>query len=52
MGKQTANDIIKIIEAISAYECTPVEINKANLKRAAHIYFTQTVNVVKDVNDL
>jgi hypothetical protein len=37
-------DIVKIIEAISAYEGIPVEINKANLTRAANIYFTQTVS--------
>jgi DNA-binding MarR family transcriptional regulator len=36
-------DIIDIIEAISTYEETPVEITPANLKRAASIYFTQTV---------
>ena len=35
-------DIIHIIESISAYEGIPVEINKANLKRAASIYFTKT----------
>jgi hypothetical protein len=44
-------DIINIIEAISAYEGIPVEINKANLKRAANIYFTQTITV-KDVDDI
>jgi predicted ATPase with chaperone activity len=44
-------DIINIIEAISAYESIPVEINKTNLKRAAIIYFTQTITV-KDVDDL
>lgn len=41
-------DIINIIEAISTYEESPVEINKANLKRAANIYFTQTVTTGND----
>ncbi len=42
-------DIVKIIEAICAYEETPVEINPENLKRAAKIYFTQTVAAEKAV---
>jgi len=37
-------DIINIVESISAYEGIPVEINKANLKRAANIYFTKTAD--------
>ena len=44
-------DIINIIEAISNYEGIPVEINKANLKRAANIYFTQTITV-RDEKDI
>ncbi|WP_197740535.1 hypothetical protein [Desulfosarcina widdelii] len=39
------DDIITIIEAISAYEEVPVLISKDNLKRAADIYFTQTLTV-------
>jgi predicted ATPase with chaperone activity len=39
------DDIITIIEAISAYEEVPVMISKDNLKRAADIYFTQTLTV-------
>ena len=42
------SDIIDIIEAISGYEKTPVEITRSNLKRAAGIYFTQTLTVVDD----
>jgi hypothetical protein len=42
---------VNIIEAISAYEGIPVEVNKANLKRAANIYFTQTITV-KDEADM
>jgi DNA-binding MarR family transcriptional regulator len=38
-------DIVNIIESISTYEETPVAINRTNLKRAANIYFTQTVNL-------
>jgi hypothetical protein len=41
-------DIISIIESISAYEETPVEINKENLKRAAGIYFTKTMDIAKE----
>ena len=41
-------DIIAIIEAISAYEEIPVEITQVNLKRAADIYFTQTLTIEKD----
>lgn len=41
-------DIINIIEAIGAYEGTPMEITRTNLKRAAGIYFTRTVPVGKD----
>lgn len=43
-------DIINIIEAIGTYEETPVEITPANLKRAASIYFTQTVTMGKGAN--
>jgi hypothetical protein len=38
-------DIISIVEAISAFEEVPVVISKANLKRAADIYFTQTLTL-------
>ena len=38
-------DIIDIIEAISAYEGVPVEINRANMQRAATNYFTRTITV-------
>lgn len=38
-------DIIDIIEAICNYEETPVEISRPYLKRAANIYFTQTVTI-------
>jgi hypothetical protein len=41
------SDIINIIEAISTYEEDPIEITQANLKRAAEIYFTQTVTIEK-----
>jgi len=41
-------DIINIIESICAYEGIPVEINKANLKRAASIYFTKTAETGKE----
>ena len=42
-------DIISIIESICAYEGTPVEINRANLKRAASIYFTKTEDTGKEL---
>ena len=41
-------DIINIIESISAYEGIPLEINKANLTRAANIYFTKTADPMKE----
>ena len=41
------NDIITIIESISAYEGIPAEINKETLKRAATIYFTEGINKEK-----
>ena len=44
-------DIVNIIQAISDYEGIPAEINKANLKRAANIYFTQTITV-RDEDDI
>ena len=40
-------DIINIIEAIGTYEEIPIEITQTNLKRAAAIYFTQTVTIGK-----
>jgi len=43
-------DIINIIESISAYEGISVEINKANLKRAASIYFTKTAVTAKEAS--
>jgi hypothetical protein len=43
-------DIINIIESISAYEGIPVEINKANLKSAASIYFTKTSDTAKELS--
>jgi predicted transcriptional regulator/energy-coupling factor transporter ATP-binding protein EcfA2 len=39
------SDIISIIVSISAFEEIPVVISKANLKRAADIYFTQTLTL-------
>ena len=44
-------DIVDIIVAISAYEAVPPEITKENLKRAAKIYFTQTVTPVRQAED-
>jgi len=44
-------DIIDIIEAISSYEADPPAITVENLKRAAKIYFTQTVTPIKQVNN-
>jgi len=38
-------DIVTIIESISSYEQTRVEISNENLERAARIYFTNTFNV-------
>ena len=38
-------DIITIIESISRYEHTRVEISNENLERAARIYFANTFNV-------
>jgi DNA-binding MarR family transcriptional regulator len=40
-------DIIDIIVAISGYESIPLEINEANLKRAARLYFTKTMTRLK-----
>ena len=40
-------DIIDILVAICAYEGQPMEVNKANLKRAAKLYFTKTMTNVK-----
>jgi len=36
-------DIIDIIISTSKYESVPVDINRANLKRAVELYFTKTV---------
>ena len=44
-------DIINIIQAICSYEGILAEIDKANLKRAANIYFTQTITV-RDEDDI
>lgn len=44
-------DIVDIILAISAYEAIPPEITKENLKRAAKIYFTQTVTPPTQTED-
>jgi predicted ATPase with chaperone activity len=41
-------DIVAIIEAISNYEEIPASITRANLKRAAGIYFTQTLAIEID----
>jgi predicted ATPase with chaperone activity len=41
-------DIIDILVAISSYEALPLEINKANLKRAVTLYFTQTMTRAKN----
>jgi hypothetical protein len=40
-------DIIDILVAISGYEGLPMEVNKANLKRAVTLYFTKTMNNAK-----
>jgi hypothetical protein len=40
-------DIIDILVAISGYEGLPLEVNKANLKRAVTLYFTKTMTTAK-----
>jgi hypothetical protein len=40
-------DIIDILVAISGYEGLPMEVNKANLKRAVTLYFTKTMTSAK-----
>jgi hypothetical protein len=40
-------DIMDILVAISKYEGLPVEVNKANLKRAVTLYFTKTMTKAK-----
>ena len=41
-------DIMDILVAISKYEGLPVEVNKANLKRAVTLYFTKTMTKGKE----
>jgi hypothetical protein len=38
-------DILKILASISTYEEMPATLNKANLKRAAAMYFTKTMAI-------
>jgi energy-coupling factor transporter ATP-binding protein EcfA2 len=40
-------DIIDILVAISGYEGLPMEVSKANLKRAVTLYFTKTMTDAK-----
>jgi hypothetical protein len=45
------SDIVDIIVAMSVYKAVTPKINKENLKRAAKIYFTQTVTPLKQAED-
>lgn len=40
-------DILDIIASISMYEDLPAKVNKANLERAARLYFTEPANGVR-----
>jgi hypothetical protein len=41
-------DIISIIESISTYEEAPIKFDEENLKRATNIYFTKTMDVLRN----
>jgi hypothetical protein len=41
-------DILKILVSISTYEERPAEVTKANLKRAAAMYFTKTMTIPRE----
>jgi hypothetical protein len=43
-------DILDILESISMYEELQVEINKANLERAAGMYFTKTMTLEQELS--
>lgn len=43
-------DILNILGSISMYEGLPAEITKANLKRAAALYFAKTRNMAKGLS--
>ena len=42
------SDIIDIIASISAYEASPIQINRGSLERAAKIYFAKSDSLLKE----